>query len=117
LNIVRSKKNKARKLRHGIRKQLQYIARDQRYIANLLQDGRQLAHKYQQQLVVIQQMYAQQKHMYDHHIHRIEHPHCELTAAFSAANCAWQSQSACRIWRQTGHQRRERHGTVRTTEF
>jgi ribosomal protein L44E len=82
LNIVRAKKNKAKKLRQGIRKQLQYLARDQRYIADLLQDGRQLAHKYQQQLTVIQKMYAQQKYMYDHHIHRIEHRIVNLRQPF-----------------------------------
>ena len=82
LNIVRAKKNKAKKLRHGIRKQLQYLARDQRYIADLLQDGRPLAHKYQQQLTVIQQMYAQQKYMYDHHIHRMEHRIVNLRQPF-----------------------------------
>ncbi|MCI1751215.1 MAG: transposase [Megasphaera cerevisiae] len=82
LNIVRAKKNKAKKLWHGIRKQLQYLARDQRYIADLLQDGRQLAHKYQQQLTVIQQMYAQQKYMYDHHIHRMEHRIVNLRQPF-----------------------------------
>ena len=56
-----------------IRRELFNLARDMRYIEQYLAAGYELPEKYRQLYQTIQKLYEQQKYMYDHKTHRIEH--------------------------------------------
>jgi hypothetical protein len=73
LRIAKARKPKKAKLRQGIGKQLRYLRRNLRTIADMAQEGLlvTLPAKRYRQLLVIQELYRQQLWMYTHRCHRI----------------------------------------------
>lgn len=73
LKLAKSKRRSAKAVRMQIRRELFNLARDMRYIEQYLAAGYELPEKYRQLYQTIQKLYEQQKYMYDHKTHRIEH--------------------------------------------
>ena len=71
LNLAKCKKRTAKKIRASIKKQLQYIRRDRKYLKALLGKEWGLTEKQKARLAVIDQVYEQQKYMYDNHVHSV----------------------------------------------
>ncbi|WP_319592822.1 IS5 family transposase [Salicibibacter halophilus] len=74
LSIAKQKSPKRKKVRKAIRKQLGYVERDLNHLEKLsLQSGLdRLSRKQYGELFVIQELYRQQRQMYDSKTHRIE---------------------------------------------
>lgn len=73
LNLAKSKKRSAKKIRTGVRKQLQYIIRDIGFIADMIQNnGVKLSKKQANLLNTITTLYEQQLYMYENHTHSVE---------------------------------------------
>lgn len=73
LNFAKCKKRTAKKIRKAIKQQLQYIKRDLGYIYVLLQeDDIELTPKQTDRLNVIQELYEQQKFMYENRTHSVK---------------------------------------------
>lgn len=72
LSVARSKRNSAKKIQKANRQQLQYIRRDLRIIQMLLEKDGELSNRQQVQLQVIQDLYEQQKYMYENRIHSVK---------------------------------------------
>lgn len=73
LNLAKCKKRTKKKIRAAIRQQLQYIRRDLGYIEMfLLYNGVKLTKKQIKRLAVIQELYEQQKFMYDNNTHTVK---------------------------------------------
>lgn len=74
LNVAKMRKPSLGKLRKGIRKQLQYIARNVRHINTLKEETslQRLSKKQYRDLLVIQELYRQQKKMYKEKSHKVE---------------------------------------------
>jgi hypothetical protein len=72
LNVSKAKKKGVKKLRKAIRKQLNYIARDIRYIEEFINSGLSLNDKQLVEYQVILQLYNQQKYMFDNKKHSVE---------------------------------------------
>lgn len=73
LNLSKSKKRTAKKLRKGIRKQLQYIFRDIGFIVSIIRENSiTVCEKYRNLLNTITTLYEQQLYMFEHNIHTIE---------------------------------------------
>ena len=73
LRVAKTRKPKRQKLRQGIGKQLRYLRRNLHTIADMAQEGLlvTLPSKRYCQLLVIQELYRQQRWMYTHRCHRI----------------------------------------------
>lgn len=71
LNLAKSKKHSAKKIRKTIKQQLQYIRRDRGYIEALLGKGSELTPKQLERIAVIDKVYEQQKFMYDNKTHSV----------------------------------------------
>lgn len=72
LNLSKIKKKSAKKIREGIRKQLQYIRRDIRFIVEIIEKHRlRVSRKQAEQLNTITTLYEQQLYMYENQTHRI----------------------------------------------
>ena len=71
LNIARTKKKTAKKIRTATRKQLGYLDRNLKSIEALQADGKELSYKQVKKLEVIRNIYAQQKLMYDNKAHSV----------------------------------------------
>lgn len=76
MNLAKLRKKSKKAIRKAIGRQLRYVGRDLRHIAKLIQNranlsvlGRVLYRK----LLVIGEIYRQQKEMFDHHTHKTEH--------------------------------------------
>lgn len=82
LSLARSKRNGAKKIRKAVGKQLRYIHRDLRIIEGFIGKGKTLPVKYQKQLDVIKDLYAQQKYMYQNHIHSVSNRIVNLRQPF-----------------------------------
>ncbi len=73
LNIAKCKKRTAKKLRKAIKKQLQYINRDLRYLDGLLaQDNVVMTIRQAHKLAVIRELVSQQQYMYDNNTHSVK---------------------------------------------
>lgn len=72
LNVSKAKKKTSKKIRAAIRKQLNYIARDIRYIDGFINAGKVLNDKQSEEYKVILQLYNQQKYMFDNRKHSVE---------------------------------------------
>lgn len=72
LSLAKCKKRTVKKIRAGIRKQLQYIRRDRRYLGKLLEGGYKLTKKQEALLETIDKIYEQQKQMYDTKTHTVK---------------------------------------------
>lgn len=72
LNLARSKKRTTKRIRKAIRQQLQYIRRDRGYLRQFEMQGIVLTEKERKILQVLDNVYDQQKFMFDHKVHTIE---------------------------------------------
>ncbi len=72
LKLARSKKRTTLRIRKAIRQQLQYIRRDRGYLSQLEKQGIVLNEKEYKLLQVLDNVYEQQKFMYDNKVHTIE---------------------------------------------
>lgn len=72
LNLARSKKRTAKRIRKAIRQQLQYIRRDRGYLSQFEKKGIVLSEKENKLLQVLDKVHEQQKFMYDNKVHTIE---------------------------------------------
>jgi hypothetical protein len=72
LVVSKKRKKSAKLIRKGIRKQLQYLKRDLQYITELTDSTKlqKLAGKQYRDLLVIQELYRQQKEMHEKRVHR-----------------------------------------------
>ena len=71
LRLSKSKKRSGKAIRSAIRKQLQYIRRDIRYIAELVQKGAKLSSKQADRLNIMTTVYEQQRLMFESGTHSI----------------------------------------------
>ena len=71
LSLAKRRKRSGRLIRKAIRKQLQYVRRDLKYIDRFLEEGEELSLSHTARLVVIRKLYEQQKYMYDHKVHSV----------------------------------------------
>jgi len=75
LSVTKQRKKRKKIIRKAVRSQLNYLGRNLRTIENLLEEKESkafpLAHKYQKIYWVIQELYRQQKQMYDDKTHKI----------------------------------------------
>lgn len=72
LNVSKSKKKSSKKIRGAIRKQLNYIARDIRYINDFINAGKYLSDKQSEEYEVILRLYNQQKYMFENRKHSVD---------------------------------------------
>lgn len=74
LNVAKNKKPGKKKIRKAIGKQLRYLSRNLKYIKELSKKSylKLLSKKEYKDLLVIHELYRQQKHMYDNKTHSIE---------------------------------------------
>lgn len=76
LRIAKQKKKSKKKIRQAIKKQLNYLRRDLKIIEQLLDEKQMqefpLAYKYQRMYWIIQEVYRQQRYMYEQKTHKIE---------------------------------------------
>ncbi len=71
LNLAKCKKRSKKKIRKAIHKQLQYVNRDLGYVYSLMESYGELPEKKMALLKTIQELYDQQKYMYDNKIHTV----------------------------------------------
>ena len=73
LKVAKRRRAKRKIVRKGIRKQLQYLSRDLKYIEELRgKDGcGELSAKEYRDLLVIKELYQQQKYMYENKVHSV----------------------------------------------
>lgn len=71
LSLAKRKKRSGKLIRKAIRKQLQYIRRDLKYIDRFLEAGRELCPAHIVRLQVIRKVYEQQKYMYENKVHSV----------------------------------------------
>lgn len=72
LNLSKSKKKSVKKMCEGIRKQLQYIRRDIRFIVEIIEKHRlKVSEKQAEQLNIITTLYEQQLYMYEARTHSV----------------------------------------------
>lgn len=72
LSLAKSKKRSAKKIRKAIKKQLQYIRRDRKYIDWLASYGYCPDEKQMERLAVLDKLVEQQQYMYDNNTHTVE---------------------------------------------
>ena len=68
---VKRKKHKGKVIRKAIKRQLQYVRRDLKYISRYLEEGRKVCSAHAERLQVIRELYEQQKYMYDNKTHSV----------------------------------------------
>ena len=71
LALAKRRKRTGKAIRKAIKKQLQYVKRDLRYVDEFLAEGKELSAKQASRLEVIRKVYDQQKYMYDNNTHKI----------------------------------------------
>ncbi|MGL5243623.1 MAG: IS5 family transposase, partial [Sarcina sp.] len=72
LRVSKAKKKNYKKIRKAIRKQLNFIARDIRFIENFFKSGKSLTESELSEYKVILELYYQQKYMFDNKKHNVE---------------------------------------------
>ena len=72
LELAKSKKRTAKKIRRVIRKQLGYVLRDLGYLEAYMSEGYALPEKYIRNYLTILELYRQQKYMFDNKVNRVE---------------------------------------------
>lgn len=71
--MAKCKKRTGKKIRHAIKKQLQYVKRDLSYIDLYMeQDDIGFTEKQLKRIMVIRELYEQQKYMYDNKVHSVK---------------------------------------------
>ena len=71
LNLARSKKRTTKRIRKAIRKQLQYVSRDLRYVDGFLASGCELKKRQTERLETVRKVYQQQHEMYEKNTHSV----------------------------------------------
>ena len=71
LDLAKCKKRTGKKIRKAIKKQLQYVRRDLRYLDEFLAQGVELEPKQLERLAVIRKVYEQQDYMYCNNTHKV----------------------------------------------
>ena len=71
LNLAKCKKRTGKRIRKAIKKQLQYVRRDLRYIDEFLEQGMELSSKQLERLAVSRKVYEQQDYMYCNNTHKV----------------------------------------------
>jgi len=71
LALAKKKKRTGKAIRKAIKKQLQYVRRDLRYIDRFLAEGKELCPAHAVRLNVIRKVYEQQQYMYDNKVHSV----------------------------------------------
>ena len=82
LNLAKSKKPSADRIRSVVKGQLPYLRRDLRHIEDLMAKGQKLDDREMRKFVVIRELYLQQKYMYDNKVHRVDHRIVSLQMPF-----------------------------------
>lgn len=72
LAYAKSRKHSAKKIRKALRKQLNYVARDIRYLEEFMGSGYAMINKEISRYLTILTLYEQQKYMYDNKTHSVE---------------------------------------------
>ena len=72
LAFAKSRKHSAKKIRKALRKQLNYVARDIRYLEEFMGSGYAMINKEISRYLTILTLYEQQKYMYDNKTHSVE---------------------------------------------
>lgn len=73
LNLAKCKKRTSKKIRHAVKKQLQYVKRDLSYIDLYMeQDDIEFTEKQMKRIKIIRELYEQQKYMYDNKVHSVK---------------------------------------------
>lgn len=73
LNLAKCKKRTGKKIRHAVKKQLQYVKRDLPYIDLYMeQDDIEFTEKQLKRIRLICKVYEQQKYMYDNKVHSVK---------------------------------------------
>ena len=74
LKVAKRRKASGKVMRKGIRKQLQYLSRNLRYIEELRgkDESGKLSRKEYEEILIIKELYEQQKYMYEKRVHRVE---------------------------------------------
>ena len=72
----------AKTTRKQIKKQLQYVRRDLRYVDERLAQGGKLTKRQQERLATIRKVYEQQTFMYVHHTHQVDNRIVSLSGPF-----------------------------------
>lgn len=71
LTLAQSKKRSVKKIRRAIKKQLQYIRRDRKYIDWLSENGYSPSAKQAERLSILDKVYEQQEYMYKNNVHSV----------------------------------------------
>lgn len=71
LSLAKRKKRKGKVIRNAIKRQLQYVRRDLKYIDRYLEEGKKVCLAHAERLQVIRELYEQQKYMYDNKTHSV----------------------------------------------
>ena len=71
LQIARSKRRTAKKIRKAVRQQLSYIKRNLKSIENMSKATDSLPKSLQTKLETVKKLYEQQKYMFDNHTHSV----------------------------------------------
>jgi len=72
LSLAKARKKGKKQIRHVVRILLNCVARNTRYIQAFLEKGFSLTAKETARMETIQELYRQQKYMYDNRVHRVE---------------------------------------------
>ena len=72
LELAKSKKRSAKKIRRVIRKQLGYIKRDLGYLEKYMEEGYAMPERFINYYLTILELYRQQKYMFDNKVKRVD---------------------------------------------
>ena len=71
LALAKRRKRTGKLIRKALKKQLQYVRRDLKYIDRFLEEGKELSARQAERLTVIRKVYGQQQYMYDNVTHSV----------------------------------------------
>lgn len=71
LALAKQRRRSAKAIRKAIKKQLQYVRRDLRFIDTFLEEGKELSTKDAERLEVLRKVYEQQSYMYENNVHTV----------------------------------------------
>jgi len=71
LALAKRRKRTGKQIRKAIKKQLQYVRRDLKYIDRFLEEENELSSRQAERLIVIRKVYEQQRYMYDNGTHSV----------------------------------------------
>ena len=72
LELAKSKKRSAKKIRSVIRKQLGYVKRDLGYLEKYMEEGYAMPERFVNNYLTILELYRQQKYMFDNKVKRVD---------------------------------------------